>query len=68
MGFVHRLLGCSFLAAGVCLFVDKTGPRGRVYFLDGGVRAQGVLRLVPAPWCVEQVPLSLEVRHWVFSL
>lgn len=56
MGFVHRLLGCTFLAAGVCLFVDKTDPRGRVDFLDGGIRAQGVLRLVPAPWCVEQVP------------
>ena len=42
VGQVHRLWGCSFLAAGVCPLVSEAGPKTRAGSLMGRARAQPV--------------------------
>ena len=42
MGYVCRLCGYTFLAAGVCLLVGEAGPKARADLLIGGIGAQPV--------------------------
>ena len=49
--FIHSSVDdCGFLMSGVCPLVGEAGPQATVGFLEGRVRAQGSLGLVPSHW------------------